>query len=266
MTCSRLDVHAADVVQAAVVGLADHGVDRRTASFPGCASVYAMTRLHGRADIQRIREDDRASRSCRVPPPASTRRACRTRCRRTRRPATLSWKRLPRRARSPSRRCGRVALDERDVPDAHAGDIGDGIQRTGSENAGRQPEIARPRTAGLSAELGLARAAGQRKRFTPCILPQEHSVAAWPRLLPVVRLPGDPSSARRAVRLSTESPLRNPLRDRDTTRAPPGFDIPVDGLEQSGSPGDKRSRERSSVRRRIGVIRIWAVDGNSRRG
>jgi len=38
------------------------------------------------------------------------------------------------------------------MPDAHAGYIGDRIQRTGREHAGRKPEVARPRPFGLRRE------------------------------------------------------------------------------------------------------------------
>ena len=62
-------------------------------------------------------------------------------------PGTFSWKRFPpwgSTAVTPVRT--RVALDERRLADAHAGDVGDRVERARLEDAGAQAEVARPRT------------------------------------------------------------------------------------------------------------------------
>ena len=73
-------------------------------------------------------------------------------------PATLSWNTLPA-VRHDRRDAGADAspLDDRRVPDAHAGDVGDRIERARRVDAWRDAEIARPR-------LRLSDCAGRTRR------------------------------------------------------------------------------------------------------
>ena len=144
-TCSRRHVHAADIVQAAVVRLAHERVDRPDLLVARLRERVPHDRLHRRADARACWSARSASRSCRARRPASSPRACRTRCRRTPRPPLCPETDCRRAARWRSRRSGRIALDERGVADPHAGDVGDRVERTRRKYARVDIEIARSR-------------------------------------------------------------------------------------------------------------------------
>ncbi len=117
-TCSRSHVQAANVVQAAVVGLADQRVDRPHLLVAGLSERVATTAPRSPRRRSACWSGRSASRSCPARPPGSSRRACRTRCRRRRRrppcPGT-GCRRAGRMAVTPG--AHRVAFDERDVAD-----------------------------------------------------------------------------------------------------------------------------------------------------
>ena len=118
----------------------------RTFSLPGWASVQRTTASIGGADrsvLVRTIGVSIVPSSLTCVEPASLPKALPTNTA----PATFSWKRLP--------PCGRMAVTpvrtvspsiDGALPDAHAGDVGDGVEPgPGVQRAGRDPEVPRPR-------------------------------------------------------------------------------------------------------------------------
>ena len=154
-TCCGPHVLAANVVQAAVVGLADQRVHRSHVLVARLIERPAHEAFHRRRRRSACWSARSASRSCRAHRPASSRRACRTRCRRTRRRAPCPGTRC--------RACGTITVTPVRTlspsisvacPTRHAGDVGDRVERPRREHAGRQP---RSRARGRAASCASTR-------------------------------------------------------------------------------------------------------------
>ncbi len=140
------DMESTNVVQRPVIGFADQAVDRPHVFIAGLRHGPARHAVERGADRQRVGQDDRrfdraefVALEC---DPASLPNALPTNTA----PGTLSRNTLP--------PCGTIAVtpvltaspvDERDVPDANAADVRDGVQRAGRAGARRNSQIPRPR-------------------------------------------------------------------------------------------------------------------------
>jgi hypothetical protein len=148
----RRDVKAADVVQRAIVRFADQCVDRSHVLVARLRHRPPHDGVDGHADGERVGEDDRRLDRSEL---LHLRRAreLAERIADEHRAGDLFTKEVAG-VRHDRRDAGphRIAADDRRVANPHARDIGDGVQRTGRQRAGRDAEIARARTAGLRDE------------------------------------------------------------------------------------------------------------------
>ncbi len=107
------DVAAPDVVEEAVVRLADERVDGAHLLVAGQGEHPLDERVRRARDVERVGEQNRRLDLAEFLEPASSRRACRSRCRRRRRRAPSPERGCPRAARWPSRRCAPRRLSSR---------------------------------------------------------------------------------------------------------------------------------------------------------
>ena len=139
------DVQAADVVEAAVVGLADERVDRAHLLVARLRERVAHDRIHRRADAERVGQDDRRLDRAEL---VDLRRAgeLAERVADEHRPGHLVLKDVAA-VRHDRGDAGAhaVALDDGRVPDAHARHVGDRVQRARLVHTRRDAQVARPR-------------------------------------------------------------------------------------------------------------------------
>jgi hypothetical protein len=132
----RGDVHAGDVVQDAVVGLADH---REMPCADALRVLGGDDRVPDDADREGVRQADRRRQQAGLPHPLEPRElAVAVQAVRPGEGGQLG--------RDDHGHPGAdvFALDDRRVPDAGARDVGDRVQRTGLEVADPDPEVPRP--------------------------------------------------------------------------------------------------------------------------
>jgi hypothetical protein len=139
------DVEAADVVQPAVVGLPDQRVDRSHLFVPGLRERIGDDAFDAGADAEGVGEDDRRLDLPELEDLSRSRQLA-ERVADEHRAGHLVLKEVPA-VRQDGRHSGAdvVALDDRGVTDLHAGDVGDRVERTRREHAGRKAEVARSR-------------------------------------------------------------------------------------------------------------------------
>jgi hypothetical protein len=146
-------VHPANIVQAAVIGFPNQGVDRPHAFVAGQRQRVLDHALHAGPHVERVGEDDRGFDGSefldlRGPGQLAERIAHEYRAR------DLLLKQVA--ARRHNRRhsgADLFALNQSYVAHSHARDIRDGIQRSGREDPGRQTQVAGPRPFGLGPRL-----------------------------------------------------------------------------------------------------------------